>query len=131
MNTVIFMGRLTKAPEIRYTNDKMAIASFSLAVDRRFKKGEADFFNCKAFGKAAEFAEKYLTKGTKIVAQGRAQTYSYQNKEGKKISGVEFVLDDIEFAESKGKEAKTEEKPASDDFVQIPEGVADEELPFV
>ena len=90
MNKVILMGRLTRDPEIRYSqgNDQMAIARYTLAVDRRFNRNgdqTADFINCVAFGRSAEFAEKYLKQGTKIVATGRIQTGSYTNKDGNKV----------------------------------------------
>lgn len=104
MNKVILIGRLTKDTECRYSND-LAIARYTLAVDRRFKKdGEAtaDFINCLAFGKAGEFAEKYLKKGTKVAVVGRIQTGSYE-KDGKKVYTTEVVAEEQEFAESKGK----------------------------
>ena len=107
MNKAILMGRLTRAPEVRYSqNDSnMAIARFSLAVDRRYKKqGDettADFFNCTAFGKQGEFVEKYLKQGTKIVVTGRIQNDNYTNKEGQKVYSVQIMVEEIEFAESK------------------------------
>ena len=107
MNKVILMGRLTRDPEIRYSqgNDQMAIARYTLAVDRRFNRNgdqTADFINCVAFGRSAEFAEKYLKQGTKIVATGRIQTGSYTNKDGNKVYTTDVVIEDQEFAESKG-----------------------------
>lgn len=131
MNKVIFMGRLTKDPEIRHTGTT-DIAGFTIAVDRRWKKDgeqEADFFNCTAFGKTAEFAEKYLAKGTKIACVCRAQNNNYTDKNGNRVYGIQFIVEEIEFAESKRKQ----EEPAAapDDFVNIPEGVDDSELPFI
>ena len=107
MNKVILMGRLTRDPEIRYSQGEnaMAIARYTLAVDRRFKRdGEqtADFISCLAFGKSAEFAEKYLHQGTKILIEGRIQTGSYTNKEGQKVYTTEVVVESHEFAEGKG-----------------------------
>ncbi len=106
MNKVILMGRLTRDPEVRYAQNgnQMAIARFSIAVDRRFKReGEpdADFFNCTAFGKQAEFVEKYLRKGTKILTCGRIQNDNYTNKDGQMVYSVRVMVDEIEFAESK------------------------------
>lgn len=112
MNKVIMMGRLTKDPEVRYSNDK-AVARFSLAVDRRFKRdGEptADFFNVTAFGKLGEFVEKYLKKGTKILMEGEVQNDNYTNRDGQKVYGTRIIANSIEFAESKG-EQKQEAKP--------------------
>ena len=93
MNQVILMGRLTKDPEIKYTqgDNAMAIAKYNLAVDR-MKKGEADFISCIAFGKSAEFAEKYLHKGTKIAVTGRIQTGSYTNKDGQKVYTTDVIV---------------------------------------
>ena len=106
MNKVILMGRLTRDPEVRYTqgDNASAVARFSLAVDRRFKKdGEqtADFINCVAFGKTGEFIEKYGRKGTKFVVEGRIQTGSYTNKDGQKVYTTDVVVEQVEFAESK------------------------------
>lgn len=146
MNKVILMGRLTRDPEIRYsqTSEPVVIARYTLAVDRRFKReGEqtADFISCIAFGKAAEFAEKYLHKGTKIVVSGRIQTGSYTNKEGQKVYTTDVVIEEQEFAESKsaGQEDREERDrqamqaagytDAGDGFMNIPEGV-DDILPF-
>ena len=140
MNKVILMGRLTRDPEVRYAqgNDNMAIARYSLAVDRRFKKDgdeqTADFINCIAFGKAGEFAEKYFRKGTKIAVVGRIQTGSYTNKDGQKVYTTDVVVEEQEFAESKGngstEGAQTTKTPSgSDGFMNIPDGI-DEELPF-
>jgi single-strand DNA-binding protein len=106
MNKVILMGRLTRDPEVRYSQggSQMAIARFSIAVDRRFRReGEpdADFFNCTAFGKQAEFVERFLHKGTKIVTCGRIQNDNYTNKDGQMVYSVRIMVDEIEFAESK------------------------------
>lgn len=138
MNKVILMGRLTRDPEVRYSkNDKgddLAIARYKLAIDRRGRQTEgqptADFISCVAFGKNGEFAEKYFRQGTKIAVTGRIQTSSYTNKDGQKVYTSDVVIEEQEFAESKGKtETKEEEPPASDGFMNIPEGIEDS-LPF-
>ena len=138
MNKVILMGRLTRDPEVRYTqgDNAMAIARYSLAVDRRFKRDgepDADFINCVAFGKAGEFAEKYLKKGTKVAVVGRIQTGSYTNKDGQKVYTTDVVVEEQEFAESKnsGSSDNNQSAPANKntDFMNIPDGI-DEELPF-
>lgn len=137
MNKVILMGRLTRDPEIRYTaGDKaMAIGRFTLAVDRRKKAGEestADFLNCVTFGKQAEFTEKYLRKGVKMLVVGRIQTGSYTNKDGVKVYTTDIVVEELEFAESKGNSETTggsATPTAGDGFMNVPDGV-DEELPF-
>lgn len=146
MNKVILMGRLTRDPEVRYSQGEnaVAVARFTLAVDRRFKKqgeSEADFISCVAFGKTAEHAERYYRQGIKIVVAGRIQTGSYTNKEGQKVYTTEVVIEETEFAESKGASGSTDsggyQPPArpnpsaavGDGFMNIPEGI-DEELPF-
>lgn len=143
MNKVILIGRLTRDPEVRYSqgDNSLAIARYSLAVDRRFKRpGEpdADFINCVTFGKAAEFAEKYLKQGTKIAVTGRIQTGSYTNKEGQKVYTTDVVVEEHEFAESKSSQGDGGYQPAQrptpsqaigDGFMNIPDGL-DEELPF-
>ena len=138
MNKVILMGRLTRDPEVRYTqgDNAMAIARYSLAVDRRFKRDgepDADFINCVAFGKSGEFAEKYLKKGTKIAVVGRIQTGSYTNKDGQKVYTTDVVVEEQEFAESKnsGSSDNNQSAPANKntDFMNIPDGI-EEELPF-
>ena len=139
MNKVILMGRLTRDPEVRYTqgDNAMAIARYSLAVDRRFKRDgepDADFINCVALGKSGEFAENYLKKGTKIAVVGRIQTGSYTNKDGQKVYTTDVVVEEQEFAESKGNGStegnQTAKAPTSSDgFMNIPDGI-DEELPF-
>ena len=134
MNKVILMGRLCREVEARYSGET-AIARYTLAVDRKFKRdGEAtaDFINCIAFGKSAEFAEKYLSKGTKIAVTGRIQTGSYTNKDGQKVYTTDVIVEEQEFAESKANSQQTEtSKPTtnSDEFMSIPDGM-DEELPF-
>lgn len=156
MNKVILMGRLTRDPEIRYSqgDNAMAIARYTLAVDRRFNRNgdenSADFIGCVAFGKSAEFAERYLHKGTKIVATGRIQTGSYTNRDGVKVYTTDVVVEDQEFAESKNSAAnadggyasagfggsgysapasRPQPEAAGDGFMNIPDGI-DEELPF-
>ena len=140
MNKVILMGRLTKDPDVRYSQGEKAtaIARYNLAVDRRFKSENsdqtADFISIVAFGKAGEFAEKYLRKGTKVVVTGRIQTGSYTNKDGQKVYTTDVVAEDQEFAESKasqGGAASSSEASTTSygGFTDIPEGI-DEELPF-
>ena len=152
MNKVILMGRLTRDPEVRYSSGEnaLAIARYTLAVDRRFHKdneASADFIGCVAFGKGGEFAEKYLRQGTKIVVTGRIQTGSYTNREGQKVYTTEVyttevVVEDQEFAESKAASQNNSQTSAGnrqqppppmptdkDGFMQIPDGI-DEELPF-
>ena len=138
MNKVILMGRLTRDPEVRYSagENSMAIARYTLAVDRRFKRdGEAtaDFIGCVAFGRQAEFAEKYFRQGIRIVVTGRIQTGSYTNREGNKVYTTDVVVEEQEFAESRTEqEARAqipEEIAPGDGFMNIPDGV-DEELPF-
>ena len=134
MNKVILMGRLTRDPEIRYSQNEnsSAIARFTIAVDRRFKRqGDeqtADFINCVAFGKTAEFAEGYLKQGTKVVGCGRIQTGSYTNKEGQRVYTTDVVIEELEFAESKKAQENNTEVDA-DGFVNIPDGLEDG-LPF-
>lgn len=124
MNQVILIGRLTKDPKITYTQDAepMAIARFTLAVDRRTKAKEADFINCVAFRRSAEFAEKFLRQGTKIALSGNIRTGSYTNREGVKVYTTEVVADSMEFAEAK----QAEPKPA-DEFMPVPDELG---LPF-
>lgn len=137
MNRVILIGRLTRDPDIRYSQsgDNMAIGRFTLAVDRRGRQENnqqsADFIGCVCFGRQAEFAEKYLRQGMKIAVTGRIQTGSYTNKDGQKVYTTDVVLDDIEFAESKGNQSGSRPEPSSigDGFMNIPDGL-DEELPF-
>lgn len=135
MNKVILMGRLVRDPEVRYTQDNKAVAKFTLAVDRKFKKeGEqtADFITCVAFGKTGEFAEKYLKKGTKIACEGRWQTGSYTNKDNQKVYTNDCVIDQMEFAESKketGNNGTNSAPEGVDDFMNIPTDI-DDEMPF-
>ena len=142
LNKVVLMGRLTRDPEVRYSSgeNSSANASFTLAVDRRFKKqGEeqqADFIRCVAFGKQAEFIEKYIKRGTKIVLVGHIQTGSYINKEGQRVYTTDVIAEEIEFAESKasseGRENASDRSPSEreDGFMNIPDGI-DLDLPFV
>ena len=146
MNKVILMGRLTRDAEVRYSQgeNSTAIARFSLAVDRRFRRDgdeqNTDFINCVAFGKTAEFLERFGRKGTKFVLEGRIQTGSYTNKDGQRVYTTDVVTEGIEFAESKSNSGgeNTGYTPASrpspssaigDGFMNIPDGI-DEELPF-
>lgn len=152
MNKVILMGRLTRDPEIRYSQGEnaTAVARYTLAVDRRFTRRDgsdnqqtADFIPCVAFGRSAEFAERYFRKGIKIVVTGRIQTGSYTNQEGQKVYTTDVVVEDQEFAESKAASDNYTQssggfapvdRPApsaavGDGFMNIPDGI-DEELPF-
>lgn len=134
MNKTLLIGRTTKDPDIRYTQSEqpMTIARFNLAVDRRFKKeGEqsADFISCVAFGKTAEFIEKYVFKGTKIAVEGRIQTGSYTNNDGNKVYTTDVVVEQLEFAESKT-DSKSAAKESNDDFMNVADGLDDEGLPF-
>lgn len=130
MNKVILMGRLTKDPDVRYTqgDNSTAIARYTLAVDRRFARKDqqdaqtADFIGIVAFGKAGEFAEKYLKKGTKVIVTGRIQTGSYTNKDGQKVYTTDVIAEDQEFCESK---TSGSEVAAGNGFADI-----DEEIPF-
>lgn len=136
MNKIVLMGRLTKDPEVRYSQGEnaTAVARYTLAVDRQFKRDgdqSADFINCIAFGKRGEFAEKYLRKGTKIAVVGRIQTGSYTNKDGNKVYTTDVVVDEHEFVESKASQQNGGDSApvSSDGFTSIPDGI-DEELPF-
>ncbi|MBQ6541053.1 MAG: single-stranded DNA-binding protein [Lachnospiraceae bacterium] len=162
MNSVILCGRLTKDPEVRYSSGErqMPIARYTLAVDRRGRRGAqdnqgqtADFIPCVAFDRAAEFAEKYLKQGTKMIVRGRIQTGSYTNRDGQRVYTTEVIIEDQEFAESRNSSSQgdnsfsqsfrqNEERPrdnqsfsqntadAGDGFINIPDGVSDEGLPF-
>ena len=152
MNRVILMGRLTRDPEVRYTQGdrSMAIARYSLAVDRRGSgrnnnngEPQADFINCVAFDKRGEFAEKYFRKGMRILVSGRIQTGSYTNKDGQKVYTTDIVVEDQEFADSKGGNAggnagasqggnapAPTPSDAGDGFMNIPDGLDDFDLPF-
>ncbi len=145
MNKVVLMGRLTRDPEVRYSQGEnaTAVARYTLAVDRRFSRNgerEADFIGCVAFGRAAEFAEKYFRQGLRIVVCGRIQTGSYTNRDGVKVYTTDVVVEEQEFAESKSasdqhtgfsapKQNPAPSAPAGDGFMNIPDGI-DEELPF-
>lgn len=135
MNIVILMGRLTRDPEVSSSASGTTFARYSIAVDRKFKRegeADADFFNCTSFGKQAEFVEKYLKKGTKIVVSGEIQNNNYTNKDGQKIYDVRIMVHDVEFAESKNSDSKTETKSEDNgqfDFMNIPDGLV-ETLPF-
>ena len=151
MNKVILMGRLTRDPEVRYSQGEnpLAIARYTLAVDRRQARNNggdeqtADFINCVAFGRTGEFAERYLRKGTKIAVTGRIQTGSYTNKDGVRVYTTEVVVEEHEFAESRnasgndggytggfaGGNSAPAPSGAGDGFMNIPDGI-DEELPF-
>ena len=138
MNKWIGMGRLTRDPEVRYGQSGSAVANFSVAIDRRYKRdGEttADFFNCTAFGKTGEFVEKYLRKGIKVVIEGELQNNNYEDKNGTKHYSVQIIVNQIEFAESKSSQTNNDtaepeaNAPADDGFMNVPDGI-DEELPF-
>lgn len=142
MNKVILMGRLTRDPDVRYSQGEKAtaIARYTLAVDRRFKQEgqpSADFINCLALGRNGEFAEKYLHKGTKVVVVGSWQTGSYTNKDGNRVYTNECFIENCEFAESKAAsqnnqpaEGPSPSSAAGDGFMNIPDGIEDSELPF-
>ena len=149
MNKVILMGRLTRDPDVRYSagENSTAVARYTLAVDRRFRRdgdsATANFIGCVAFGRQAEFAEKYLRQGTKIAITGRIQTGSYTNREGQKVYTTDVVVEEQEFAESRAEaeanrasfQRQSAPSPApsadaGDGFMNIPDGVEDEGLPF-
>lgn len=142
MNKTILIGRLTRDVDIRYSQgqNQTAIARYTLAVDRKFKDSNgnytADFINCVAFGKSAEFAEKYFHKGLKIAVVGRLQTGSYTDKDGRKVYTTDVVVEEQEFCESKGnsnqpsgQQSAGQNTSSNDGFMNIPDGI-DEELPF-
>ncbi len=140
MNKVMLMGRLTRDPDVRVSNTadrQITVARYTLAVDRRVNRDEndqtADFISCVAFDRAAEFAEKYLHQGTKVLVTGRIQTGSYTNKEGHKVYTTDVVVEDQEFCESKGQGIVEKPSPntsAGDGFMNLPDGMDDEGLPF-
>ena len=151
MNRVILMGRLTRDPEVRYSQGErsMAIARYTLAVDRRGRRSQdgseqtADFINIVAFDRAGEFAEKYFRQGMRVLVSGRIQTGSYTNKDGQRVYTTDIIVDDQEFADSKGQasdmsgygQSAPAQRPApasaiGDGFMNIPDGVEDEGLPF-
>lgn len=153
MNKVVLMGRLTRNPDVRYSQGErpMAVARYTLAVNRRFKRDgepDADFINCVAFGRQGEFAEKYLKQGTKIVISGRIQTGSYVNKDGNRVYTTDVVVEEQDFCESKAAQSEYQASQgnnsfgggfepagrpapsaAGDGFMSIPDGI-EEELPF-
>ena len=148
MNKVILMGRLTRDPEVRYSQGErpVAVARYTLAVNRTFKRAgepDADFINCVTFGRSAEFAERYFRQGIRIVVSGRIQTGSYTNRDGVKVYTTDVIVEDQEFAESKAaseqsaasygarqEAAPAPSAPVGDGFMNIPDGL-DEELPFI
>lgn len=140
MNQVQLAGRLTADPKVTQgQGENSAVARFTLAVDRRFKREgqpNADFISCVCFGKSAEFVDKYLHKGTKIIASGHIQTGSYTNKDGQRVYTTDVIIDQMEFAESKATSQQnaqsspsTQTTTQNDDFMNVPDGI-DEELPF-
>ena len=145
MNKVILMGRLTRDPDVRYSDQSSAVARFTLAVDRRFKRDgdqqTADFISCVAFSKTGEFIERYCHQGTKLVVEGRIQTGSYTNRDGVKVYTTEVVVEEQEFAESKAVSDshvnRSASQPAAPDmadssaegFMNIPDEIGGE-LPF-
>lgn len=138
MNKIILLGNLVRDPEIRYSQgeNSIAIARFSLAVNRRYQRDgepEADFFNCTAFGKQAEFVEKYFHKASRMLLSGRVQNDNYTNKNGEKVYSVQIIVEEVDFAERKSTvDANAAPQPnaaANDDFMNIPDGIEDG-LPF-
>nr|DAH23253.1 MAG TPA: Single strand binding protein [Caudoviricetes sp.] len=140
MNKVILMGRLTRDPDIRVSNTadrQITVARYTLAVERRGKKDDnaqtADFISCVAFDRAAEFAEKYLHQGTKVLVTGRIQTGSYTNRDGQKVYTTDIMIEEQEFCESKGQGIVEKPSPntsVGDGFMNLPDGMDDEGLPF-
>lgn len=132
MNKVILMGRLTRDPDIRYTKDSVAVGRYTLAVNRKVRNEEqaADFINCVVFGKSAEFAEKYLRQGTKMLVSGRIQTGSYTNKNGQKVYTTDVAVEEQEFAESKKEANGGYTGYQEGGFVNIPDGI-DDDVPFM
>ncbi|MBS6644029.1 MAG: single-stranded DNA-binding protein [Clostridiaceae bacterium] len=138
MNSVQLVGRFTRDPDVRYTDGGSTVARFTLAVDRRYRKDggeDADFISCVAFGKTAEFLEKYFRKGQRVGLNGRIQTGSYTNQEGIKVYTTDVIAENVEFVESRGISTEEQQRPApasaiGDGFMNIPDGVEDEGLPF-
>lgn len=142
MNKVVLMGRLTRDPDVRYTRGEraMAVANYTLAVDRRGRKSQegeanADFIQCTAFDKAGEFAENYFRQGMRVLISGRIQTGSYTDRDGRKVYTTQVIIEEQEFADSKGAGGEKGQKPQqanvdADGFMNIPDGVEDEGLPF-
>lgn len=135
MNRIMLSGRLTKDPEIRVTSGEtpITVASFGIAVDRKNKAKEADFFNCSAFGKTAEFMERYLMKGSRIMLSGRIQNDNYTDKEGRKVSAVKIIAEEVEFADGpKGQKTAAPAEPAEkkkEEWMPV-DDFASDELPF-
>jgi single-strand DNA-binding protein len=133
MNKVIIMGRLTKEVDLKYTQSGTAVAKFSVAVDRRVKQGEekkADFINCVAFGKTAEFISKYFAKGSSIAVVGRIQTGSYDNSEGKKVYTTDIMVEEVSFAGGKKQEGQHPKNDADDSGFNVNMNNNDDDLPF-
>lgn len=142
MNKVVLMGRFTRDPDVRYTRGEraMAVANYTLAVDRRGKRSQegeanADFIQCTAFDKAGEFAEKYFRQGMRVLISGRIQTGSYTDRDGRKVYTTQVIIEEQEFADSKGAGGEKGQKSQqanvdADGFMNIPDGVEDEGLPF-
>ena len=131
MNSVALTGRMARDPEIRYTDGGVSIARFTVAVNRRKREDPADFISCIAFGKTAELIEKYFHKGMRIGLNGRIQTGSYENKEGRKVYTTDIIAEAVEFLDNKSDgNAQPEQKADANGFVNIPDNVEDEGLPF-
>ncbi len=142
MNRVILMGRLTRDPEVRYSQGEhvMAVARYTLAVDHRVRRNQggneqtADFINCVAFDKGGEFAEKYFRQGMRVLISGRIQTGSYTNKDGNKVYTTDIIVDEQEFADSKNVSSDNSRPEPTNvvgvSFMNIPDGVGDPDLPF-
>jgi len=131
MNSVCLVGRLTRDPEIKVSASGSSYARFAIAVDRRKKDDGADFINIIAFGKTSEFIEKYFRKGQRIGIAGRIQTGSYDGKDGKKVYTFDVIADNVEFVESKSASGPASATPANaDGFVNVPDGLEDDGLPF-
>lgn len=131
MNKVLLCGRVTRDPDVRYSDNQKAVARFSLAVDRRFaREGDptADFFNCTAFGKITEVVEKHVVKATKLIIIGRIQNDTYTNKDGEKVYSVQILVDELEFAESKRSQEDSSQNSDHEGYM-MPQGI-DDELPF-
>lgn len=132
MNKIILSGRLVKDPEITSSASGTTFARFSIAVNRRFKRDnepDADFFSCSAFGKTAEFIEKFFKKGSRIEVTGRLENNNYTNKEGKKIYDVRVMVEEAEFGDSKGSQSEQQTQQQTNNFLNVPDGLV-EELPF-
>ena len=131
MNSVALTGRMARDPEVRYTDGGVSIARFTVAVNRRKREDPADFISCIAFGKTAELIEKYFHKGMRIGLNGRIQTGSYENKEGRKVYTTDIIAEAVEFLDNKSDgNAQPEQKADANGFVNIPDNVEDEGLPF-